>query len=93
MTTTRNRLLPFTEALQSYVVAHGVREHPVLAELRRATDDVPHAGMQIGQDQGAFMALLVKLLGARRTIEVGVYTGYSSLAVALALPSDGKIIA
>jgi len=93
MTTTRARLLPLSQALQDYVVAHGVREHPVLAELRRATDSVPHAGMQIGPDQGAFMAMLVKLLGARRTIEIGVFTGYSSLAVALALPSDGKVVA
>jgi predicted O-methyltransferase YrrM len=93
MTTTRDRLLPLSQALQDYVVAHGVREHPVLAELRRATDSVPHAGMQIGSDQGAFMAMLVKLMGARRTIEIGVFTGYSALAVALALPPDGKIVA
>ena len=93
MTTTRDRLLPLSQSLQEYVVAHGVREHPVLAELRRATDSVPHAGMQIGPDQGAFLAMLVKLAGARRTIEVGVYTGYSSLAVALALPADGKVLA
>lgn len=93
MTTTRDRLLPLSQSLQEYVVAHGVREHPVLAELRRATDSVPHAGMQIGPDQGAFLAMLVKLTGARRTIEVGVYTGYSSLAVALALPAGGKVLA
>jgi caffeoyl-CoA O-methyltransferase len=79
--------------LQDYVIAHGVREHPVLAELRSATDSVPHAGMQIGPDQGAFMAMLVGLMGARRTIEVGVFTGYSALAVALALPADGRIVA
>ncbi|HUJ00874.1 MAG TPA: class I SAM-dependent methyltransferase [Usitatibacter sp.] len=93
MTTTRDRLLPLSQALQDYVVAHGAREHPVLAELRRATDDVPHAGMQIGPDQGAFLQLLVKLIGARRTLEIGVFTGYSSLAVALALPPDGKLVA
>ena len=93
MTTRRDRLLPLSAALQAYVVEHGVREHPVLAQLRRATDDVPHAGMQIGPDQGALLALLVKLAGARRTIEIGVYTGYSSLAVALALPPDGKVVA
>ncbi len=87
------RLLPFTESLQSYVDAHGAREHPVLAQLRAATTGMPHAQMQIGADQGALMALLVKLLGARRTIEVGVFTGYSSLAVALALPADGKVVA
>ena len=93
MTTTRDRLLPLSQALQDYVVEHGVREHPVLAELRRATDSVPHAGMQIGPDQGAFLAMLVKLIAARRTIEIGVFTGYSALAVALALAPDGKVVA
>ena len=87
------RLLPLTEALQSYVDAHGGREHPVLAELRAATAGMPHAQMQIGADQGAMMALLVKLLGARRTLEIGVFTGYSALAVALALPADGTVVA
>lgn len=87
------RLLPLTEALQSYVDAHGAREHPVLAELRAATAGMPHAQMQIGADQGAMMALLVKLLGARRTLEIGVFTGYSALAVALALPADGTVVA
>lgn len=87
------RLLPLTVALQSYVDAHCAREHPVLAELRAATAGMPHAQMQIGPDQGAMMALLVKLLGARRTLEIGVFTGYSALAVALALPADGKVVA
>lgn len=87
------RLLPLTESLQSYVDGHCAPEHPVLAELRRATAGMPHAQMQIGPDQGALLALLAKLLGARRTIEVGVFTGYSSLAVALALPADGKVVA
>ena len=87
------RLLPLTEAQQSYVDAHGAREHPVLAELRAATAGMPHAQMQIGADQGAMMALLVKLLGARRTLEIGVFTGYSALAVALALPADGTVVA
>jgi predicted O-methyltransferase YrrM len=93
MPTTRSRLLPLSDALQAYVFEHGVREHPVLAELRAATDGMPHAGMQIGPDQGAFMAMLVRLLGARRTIEIGTFTGYSALAVALALPPDGKVVA
>jgi caffeoyl-CoA O-methyltransferase len=65
----------------------------VLAELREATRTHKFATMQIAPDQGQFMALLVKLIGARRTIEVGVFTGYSSLAVALALPDDGRILA
>ncbi len=87
------RTLPITDALYAYVIGHSVREHPVLAELRATTAGLRHAGMQIGADQGQLMGLLVKLLGARRTLEVGVFTGYSSLAVALALPEDGRIVA
>jgi predicted O-methyltransferase YrrM len=87
------RSLGLGEALFAYVVQHSAREHPVLVELRAATAGMRHAGMQIGADQGAFMALLVKLLGARRTLEIGVFTGYSSLAVALALPPEGRIVA
>ncbi len=87
------RTLPIDEPLMQYVVDHGVREHPAQTALREATRAHPHAGMQIGADQGQLMALLVKLLGARRTIEVGVFTGYSALAVALALPADGHVLA
>jgi predicted O-methyltransferase YrrM len=81
------------EALYSYLLANSLREHPVQRELREKTAGIKHGGMQISPDQGQFMAMLVKLLGARRTIEVGVFTGYSSLSVALALPPDGKITA
>jgi caffeoyl-CoA O-methyltransferase len=87
------RTLAIDETLMRYVLEHGVREHPAQAALREATQAHPHAGMQIGADQGQLMALLVKLLGARRTIEVGVFTGYSALAVALALPPDGRVLA
>jgi predicted O-methyltransferase YrrM len=87
------RTLPLSDALLAYVARSSAREHPVLAELRAATASMPHAQMQIGADQGALMALLVKLLGARRTLEIGVFTGYSALAVALALPADGKVVA
>ncbi len=87
------RTLPIDEPLMQYVVDYGVREHPAQTALREATRAHPHAGMQIGADQGQLMALLVKLLGARRTIEVGVFTGYSALAVALALPADGHVLA
>jgi caffeoyl-CoA O-methyltransferase len=88
-----SRTLNLDDRLYQYLLDHSAREHPVLAELRAATAGMKHAGMQIGPDQGQFMQLLVRLLNAKRTIEVGVFTGYSSLAVALALPSDGRIIA
>jgi caffeoyl-CoA O-methyltransferase len=88
-----SRFLPLDETLYRYVVDHSVREHPAQAGLRDATRDHPRAGMQIGPEQGQFMALLVKLIGARRTIEVGVFTGYSALSVALALPADGRVLA
>jgi len=81
------------DRLYRYLLDRSVREHPVLAELRAETATMKHAGMQIGPDQGQFMALLARLVGARRCIEVGVFTGYSSLSVALALPDDCRIIA
>ena len=87
------RVLTFDDRLHDYLIAHSAREHPVLAALREETRKHRYAGMQIGADQGALMALLIKLIDARRTIEVGVFTGYSALAVALALPDDGRILA
>jgi predicted O-methyltransferase YrrM len=65
----------------------------VQLELRAATRKHPYAGMQISPEQGQFLALLVKLIAARRTLEIGVFTGYSALCVALALPEDGRIVA
>jgi predicted O-methyltransferase YrrM len=88
-----SRLLNVTPALQQYIVDHSAREHPAQAALRAETAPMQHAGMQIAPDQGQFMKFLVRLISARRCIEVGVFTGYSSLSVALALPADGKIIA
>jgi caffeoyl-CoA O-methyltransferase len=88
-----NRTLNLDPALYDYVLAHSVREHPAQLALREATRTHPHAGMQIGPEQGQLMALLVRLIGARRTIEVGVFTGYSALTVALALPADGYVLA
>jgi predicted O-methyltransferase YrrM len=70
-----------------------VREHPAQTALREATRTQPQAGMQIGPEQAQFLALLVRLMGARRAIEVGVFTGYSALSVALALPDDGYLLA
>src|SRR5262249_23589496 len=80
------------DKISRYIVEHAVREAPVLAELRQATRKVRHSGMQIGADQGNLMALLVKLMGAKRCLEIGTYTGYSALAVALALPEDGSVV-
>ncbi|HKS58478.1 MAG TPA: class I SAM-dependent methyltransferase [Steroidobacteraceae bacterium] len=88
-----NRSLQMTDELYRYLVEHSVREPEVLARLRAATASLPQAQMQIGPDQGQLMALLARLIGAKRCIEVGVFTGYSSLAVALALPPDGRILA
>jgi O-methyltransferase len=71
------RAVTMTEGLYRYLVDHSLREHPVLRELREETARLPKAVMQIGPDQGQFMALLARLTGARRCIEVGVFTGYS----------------
>ena len=81
------------DSLYSYLLSVGVREPPILAELREETTRHSRASCQISVDQGAFMALLVQATCARRTIEVGVFTGYSSIAVALALPPEGRVIA
>jgi predicted O-methyltransferase YrrM len=85
------RTLNLDDRLHDYVVRHN-REHPELAKLREATASHPRANMQISPEQGALLAMLVKLIGARRTVEIGVFTGYSALAVALALPADGRLL-
>jgi predicted O-methyltransferase YrrM len=86
-----NRTLDLTDDLVAYVHRVGVREHPVLATLRERTAPLPEHNMQIGPDQGAVMAMLVRIAGARRILEIGTFTGYSSTAMALALPPDGRI--
>jgi predicted O-methyltransferase YrrM len=88
-----HRTLQLDDALYDYVLAHSLREHPAQVALREATKSHPHAGMQIGPEQGQLMALLVRILGARRAIDIGVFTGYSALTVALALPDDGYLLA
>jgi len=86
-----DRTIQLTDQLVEYVRRVGVREHPVLAGLREEAAARPNRSMQIGPEQGAFMALLVRLIDARRILEIGTFTGYSSTAMALALPADGRI--
>ncbi|ABA21275.1 O-methyltransferase, family 3 [Trichormus variabilis ATCC 29413] len=81
------------EQLYDYLLTNSVREPEILWKLRQETANHPNGRMQISPEQGQFMRLLVQLLGAKKTLEVGVFTGYSSLSVALALPDDGKIVA
>lgn len=81
------------DQLYNYFLSVSLREADILQQLRKETARLPNAIMQIAPEQGQFMALLIKLLSAKKTLEVGVFTGYSSLCVALALPKDGKIVA
>jgi predicted O-methyltransferase YrrM len=83
-------LLP--EAVERYVALEATRESEVQKRLRAETARLPQAGMQIGPDQGALLALLARMVGARRAIEIGTFTGYSALAVASAMPADGKLV-
>ncbi len=76
-----------------YLLSVSLREAEILTKLRAETDQHRASLMQISPDQGQFMAMLIKLMGAKKTIDIGVFTGYSSLVVALALPEDGKVIA
>src|SRR5687767_1102071 len=85
--------ITMTEALHGYLLKTTLREAPILKRLREETAKLPSGPMQISPEQGQLMALLVELIGARRTLEVGTFTGYSSTVVALALPADGKVVA
>jgi len=88
-----NKTLPLDAALYEYLLTVSLREPGVLKRLREETARDPMARMQSAPEQGQFMALLVQLTGARTCLEVGVYTGYSTLRVALALPDDGRVVA
>jgi predicted O-methyltransferase YrrM len=88
-----NKTLSLSNALYTYLVEHSVREPEILQRLRRETAKDSMSMMQIGPEQGQFMQLLVRLMAAKNCLEVGVFTGYSSLAVALVLPADGRIVA
>ena len=87
-----NKTIGLSDELAAYVLEVGTREPGVLARLREETAALPEHGMQIAPEQGAFLALLVELTGARRCLEIGTFTGYSSTAVAMALPEDGRIV-
>jgi predicted O-methyltransferase YrrM len=88
-----NQTLNLDDRLYRYLVDHSVHEPEVLTALRLETALHPMAQMQIAPEQGQFMALLVQLLGVKKALEVGVFTGYSALRVALALPPEGKLVA
>jgi caffeoyl-CoA O-methyltransferase len=88
-----SRHFSFDERTYQYLVKTSVRESDVARRLREETQKLPQAQMQIGPDQGQFLQLLVQLIQAKKTLEVGVFTGYSSLWVALGLPENGRIVA
>jgi predicted O-methyltransferase YrrM len=88
-----SRRLIVTDDIHQYILDSSLREPEVLARLRAETSKQAYATMQIGPEQGQFMALLAKSINAKRCIEIGVFTGYSALVVALALPEDGRIVA
>jgi caffeoyl-CoA O-methyltransferase len=89
-----SKFTPLTEELHDYIVAHGAREDEALMLLREETAALGEiAVMQIAPDQGALMTLLARLIGARRAIEVGTFTGYSAICIARGLPLDGLLVA
>ncbi len=88
-----NQTLTLDDRLYRYLLDHSVKEATVLRALRQETAQHPMAQMQIAPEQGQLMALLVQLLGAKKTLDVGVFTGYSAVVVALALPPDGQVVA
>lgn len=78
--------------VMAYIGGHSLREAPLLAELRAETARLPEAGMQVPPEEGQFLALLVQAIGAKRCLEIGTFTGYSALTVALVLPADGRLV-
>jgi len=87
-----NRTIGLDDRLYAYLCEQTLREPALMARLRAETSRLPRGTMQISPEQGQLMALLVRLIAARRALEIGTFTGYSALAVALALPADGKLI-
>ncbi|MDB9538437.1 class I SAM-dependent methyltransferase [Anabaenopsis tanganyikae CS-531] len=88
-----NKTLGIEPSLYNYLLSVSLREPEILSQLRAETAQHPMAVMQIAPEQGQFMALLVQLIGAKKTLDIGVFTGYSSLVVSLALPADGRVVA
>lgn len=88
-----NRTIRLDDRLYEYLLRVSLREAPILRRLREETSKLPNAGMQISPEQGQFMALLIKIASAHKVLEIGTYTGYSALAMAMALPPDGEIVA
>src|SRR5687768_16077882 len=88
-----DRAIATTDRIYHYLLSGSLRETALLAEMREEMAGHPDVQMQVAPEQGQFMALLVRLIGARRCVEIGVFTEYSSLATALALPADGRLVA
>ena len=87
-----NRTINLDDRLHRYLLSVSLREPEVLRRLREETAAMPQHNMQIAPEQGQFMALLVQLSGTRRALEIGTFTGYSSLAIAMAMPADGQVL-
>ncbi len=87
------KTLPMNEALEAYLREVSLREPGILRRLREETAELPEARMQVAPEQGQFLHLLVGLLGARRVLEIGTFTGYSALWMAQAMPADGRLVA
>jgi predicted O-methyltransferase YrrM len=81
-----------SDRLYEYVIGQGLREHPVLRELRLLSDDLPEASMRSSAEQMQLLALLIEVMGATRVLEIGCFTGYGALAMALALPAAGRVV-
>ncbi len=88
-----SRTIPMTDAIYDYYLGASLREDDVLARLRAKTSEHPEGNMRISPEQGQFMRFLVRLIGARQAIEIGTYTGYSTLSVALAMPAGSRLVA
>jgi predicted O-methyltransferase YrrM len=88
-----NQSIGLSDSLYQYLLANSVREPAILIKLRQETAQHPLVNMQISPEQGQLMGLLIQLIGAKKCLEIGVFTGYSALVVALNLPDDGRIIA